>query len=181
MIQELVVTKYDAAKRQLETAVLLYFNEMDPVSIHTLAAAGYNILRDINTKKGGDPMLLKDDAAKLVKPEQLGEFKKKMNEAENFFKHADRDHDKSIKFRPAFSEFFLLGATHKYRDLTSESVPLFQLFDTWHMIINPSIYILPPEIERLRLSIEGDYINDRRMKFLQEVYPLMLNVKGNIL
>ena len=181
MIQELVVTKYDAAKRQLETAVLLYFNEMDPVSIHTLAAAGYNILRDINAKNCGGPMFLKDDAARFVRPEHVGEFKKKMNEAENFFKHADRDHDKSIKFRPAFSEFFLLGAAHKYRDLTSESVPLFHLFDTWHMLVNPSIYILPPEVERLRLSIEGDYINGRRMKFLQDVYPLMLNVSGKVL
>lgn len=176
MIQELVVTKYDAAKRQLETAVLLYFNEMDPVSTHTLAAASYNILRDINAKKGGNPMMLKDDAAKFVRTELVVEFKKKMNEAENFFKHADRDHNKSIVFRPAFTEFFLLGAIHKYRELTSESVPLFQLFDTWHMIVNPSIYILPPEIERLRVSIEGDYISNRRMKFLNDVYPLMLKV-----
>jgi hypothetical protein len=30
------VTKLDAAKKQLETAIMLYFHDGDPVSIHTL-------------------------------------------------------------------------------------------------------------------------------------------------
>lgn len=34
----IIVTKIDAARRQLEVAVLLYFNDRDPLAIHTLAA-----------------------------------------------------------------------------------------------------------------------------------------------
>ena len=38
-LQKLHVTKLDAARRQLETAITLWFHDGDPVSIHTLAAA----------------------------------------------------------------------------------------------------------------------------------------------
>ena len=51
--QKLRLTKLDAARRQLETAVRLYFHEGDPVSTHTLAAAAYNVLRALNKRQGG--------------------------------------------------------------------------------------------------------------------------------
>jgi hypothetical protein len=35
------VTKLDAAKKQLETAIMLYFHDGDPVSIHTLCLQLY--------------------------------------------------------------------------------------------------------------------------------------------
>ena len=38
------ISKLDAAKRQLETAVELFFNHKDPVSIHTLTRAVHEIL-----------------------------------------------------------------------------------------------------------------------------------------
>ena len=53
---ELTVTKLDAAKRQLETAIRLWFHDAHPVSIDTLAAAALQVLVDINTKRGGEPM-----------------------------------------------------------------------------------------------------------------------------
>ena len=37
---KITVTKLDAARRQLRTAIRLWFEEGDPVSIHTLAAPG---------------------------------------------------------------------------------------------------------------------------------------------
>jgi len=40
---KLKISKLDAAKRQLETAIRLYFNEADPVSVHTLAGAAHTI------------------------------------------------------------------------------------------------------------------------------------------
>jgi hypothetical protein len=43
--REFKVSKLDAAKRQLETVIRLYFSNGDPVSIHTLTAAAYNVLR----------------------------------------------------------------------------------------------------------------------------------------
>ena len=56
MEQTIIVAKLDAAKRQLETAIRLYFSNGDPISIHTLAGAAYNIVWDVNKKRGGSPM-----------------------------------------------------------------------------------------------------------------------------
>lgn len=71
---KLKISKLDAAKRQLETAIRLYFNEADPISIHTLAGAAHTILSDINKKYGGRPML---DSDYLIKDEYKKEFRKK--------------------------------------------------------------------------------------------------------
>lgn len=58
-MREFKVSKLDAAKRQLGTAIRLYFSDGDPVSIHTLTAAAYNILRDVTKQKGVELMLVK--------------------------------------------------------------------------------------------------------------------------
>lgn len=42
--KKIQVTKLDAVRRQLETAVILWFHDGDPVSIHTLTGAAYQII-----------------------------------------------------------------------------------------------------------------------------------------
>lgn len=49
--------KLEAARRQLETAIKLYFADGDEVSIHTLGAAAYALIQDINKHRRGEPML----------------------------------------------------------------------------------------------------------------------------
>jgi hypothetical protein len=48
------LTKIAAAKRQLDTAIRLYFAHDDELSIHTLVAAAFGILRDLIKKRGSD-------------------------------------------------------------------------------------------------------------------------------
>jgi hypothetical protein len=45
--RKIKISKLDAARRQLDTAIRLYFMEGDPVSVHTLAAAAFEILKDL--------------------------------------------------------------------------------------------------------------------------------------
>lgn len=42
------ITKKDAARRQLETAIQLYIDDKDSISIHTLTAAAFGIIRDVH-------------------------------------------------------------------------------------------------------------------------------------
>jgi hypothetical protein len=70
---EVTVTKLDVAKRQIETAIVLYFAECDPVSIHTLCRAGYDVIHALNKKRAvqGElkDMMLKDlDRFTAAKP-----------------------------------------------------------------------------------------------------------------
>lgn len=49
---ELVLTKIDVGRRQLNTAVRMFFFEEDVVSLHTVAAAAHGVLRDVARYKG---------------------------------------------------------------------------------------------------------------------------------
>lgn len=148
MPQSLTISKLDAAKRQLETVIRMYFYSGDPVSIHTLTAAGYNVIRDINEKRGGKPMFVKDELSEQVKPEHRKQLQEKMNGAENFFKHADRDHDATLDFNPDATEFFIMDACNKYSEITGELPPLFSIYRGWMMISHQDIFILSEDDQK---------------------------------
>ena len=145
MTRLLKVSKLDAAKRQLETVIRMYFNDADPVSIHTLTAAAYNILRDVNSKTGGSPMLIKDQLVADVFPEYKKEVRDLINEAENFFKHANVDHDLVLDFNPFLTEFLIMDACDKYRQLSGESHPLMVIYRGWMMMNYQDIFNLAPD------------------------------------
>jgi hypothetical protein len=50
----LTIGKLDAARRQLSTAITLWFGSDDPVSIHTLAHAAYEIIHTVSRKRNPD-------------------------------------------------------------------------------------------------------------------------------
>src|SRR5688572_4863539 len=93
------VCKLDAARRQLETAITLYFNDGDPISLHTLAGAAYDVLRGVNRARGGEPMI-KDWVRESFQPDYRKTVDKALNEAQNFFKHADRDANDVLEYDP---------------------------------------------------------------------------------
>ncbi len=90
------VSKLDAAKRQLDAAIELWFYDQDPVAVHTLAAAAYEIIHDINLKKGGSVDLLYDTV--MIKDEYRKEYVDLVKKPGNFFKHADRDPEAILEF-----------------------------------------------------------------------------------
>ena len=94
------VTKLDAARRQLESAIVSYFNGGDPVPIHTLATSAREILSNLNTHRGGKPMYFD---LEVIKPEYRKELRKKFRAAQNFFKHADNDPNGILNFYPESS------------------------------------------------------------------------------
>lgn len=149
----LVISKLDAARRQLETAIRLYFHNGDPVSIHTLTAAAYNVIRDITGKRGAPPMLLKDKIFEVVKPEYQTEFRNLINKAENFFKHGDKDHEATLVFNPLLTEILLLDACSQYLQITGEDLPLFVVYRTWHMAQHVEHFQLPTDTaEQMRVG-----------------------------
>ena len=134
----LKLSKLDAAKRQIETAIRIYFGYGDPVSIHTLTAAAYNIVRDINVHRGGKKLFMKDGFLEYVVPGREAEVRKYLNAAENFFKHADRDHNDTIDFQPESSDWLLWEAGNVYSRLTGEVPALIRIFHVWFLIQNPT-------------------------------------------
>jgi hypothetical protein len=103
------IGKLDAARRQLRTAITLWFNGGDPVSVHTLAFAAYEIIHAISEKRDPSRRDLLFDSA-LVKDEYRKEFNAMLKRHANFFKHANRDGDSVIDFNPELSKLFILFA-----------------------------------------------------------------------
>ena len=103
---EITLTKMDAARRQLGTAIELWFNDGDPVSIHTLACASYEMIHVLSRHKGRKEGLLFDSL--LVRDEYRAEMNRKAKEHANFFKHANKDADREVVFRPRLSDTFIV-------------------------------------------------------------------------
>lgn len=83
---EVAVTKLDCARSQFETAILLWFEERDPISINTLTAAAHHVCNDLTGKSVG--WCLSESA---VPSGEWAKWRQFMCHLENFSKHADPD------------------------------------------------------------------------------------------
>ena len=124
------LTKSDVARRQLVTAIRLFFSDDDPVSVYTLASNAWEVidelckLRDIDT--------VSDQTRKHIGPlKDLG--KDYINQPyRNFFKHADRDpHGKAEGFNAQSSEGVLFLAAEDYTRLHGKSPVEVQVYSIW--------------------------------------------------
>jgi hypothetical protein len=117
-------SQLDAAVRQLDCAIELWFQERDPVSIHTLAAAAHEVINDMHRVLVPDKDLLFD--ASFIKREQHRWIKDALRKPLNFFKHADRDPDPAalVEFSPFISLVFMLVCLEGLQNLGHQrSVP----------------------------------------------------------
>jgi len=170
---KLKISKLDAAKRQLETAIILYFHEADPVSIHALASAGYDVLNDLNRRTGGTPMMIKDRFINEIKPEHRKMLLAKINKARNFFKHASRDSDTSLDFSPGQSELLLLDACDKYRQISNEFPPLFKLFRSWYMLKHPDLCPVSGELAAQISKLSLEFAASTKQQYFIDMLPYM--------
>lgn len=89
------VTALEAALLQLKTAIRLYFEDDDPVSVHTLVKAAGEVI-DRMCRENGTPSM-RDDLLNEVVQHRRKEIADKLNANANFFKHADKP-DAEIAF-----------------------------------------------------------------------------------
>lgn len=128
MSRRLKINKIEAARGQLYTATKLFFEDGDPVSIHTLTCAAYQILIDVGKKKGF-LAIVKNEA--YIRPEKEKWFKQQVNKAENFFKHAEKDTNALLVFYPASTQFILWDACRMLNAISEKNNPFTQIFFMW--------------------------------------------------
>ncbi len=130
------VKKLDAAKRQLDTAIELWFNDGDPISIHTLSCSAHQIVHDINKKTGWRDLVYD---TLIIKDEYRKQWIAKMKGTYNFLKHADRDGTDSIELDPATNEFFILFTCFGLELLGEKSNIARAAFTLYQMLLRPEI------------------------------------------
>ena len=131
------LSKIDAARRQLDCAIELWFHDGDEVSIHTLAAAAYQILHDINQHLGGKEALFFDSS--LVVEEYRREWLRVVKEPVNFFKHADKDPDGAIEFSPFGNITFIAFGMRGMVVLGQPITDAMSAFQDWLTVHRPEL------------------------------------------
>jgi len=166
--QKISVSKLDAARAQLETAIRLYFTDGEPIAVHTLAAAAHQILHDISEKRGGPSSVR---GFQFIRPGFEKDWHQTVTAEQNFFKHADRDPDAVLEFLPRKAPVFIVDGCQLYRWLTDEWPPLFKLFTTWMALRKPKWIIPAPEDEEFYRSFREHYKESDKLRFYQELGP----------
>lgn len=149
------VTKRDAATCQLETAIRLFFENRDLISAYTLCCAADGILegkykndrreildrqRDRLADSSDFRFSWKEEWEIRIKPEHRKEVFRLLNEAQNFFKHADRDHDSSYEFKDwEQTGFRIFFAVTNYKLVFGEITMAMNVFFTLFAILRPKL------------------------------------------
>lgn len=143
--QSITVSKIEAARRQLETAIRLYFSDGDPISVHTLTAAAYDVLRDVTAQTSTDPMVLRRKVLGYVRPPYKTMINADVDVAEDFFKRAY--HGTSLDFNPDTTELMIFDACAQCTWLAGKEPPLFITYRIWFTANHPDVFILPDEFK----------------------------------
>lgn len=156
---KLDLNKLEVAGRQLDTAIWLFLNEKDDVSIHTLVSAAFSILRDLAKVKGlpgpytyvNVPQHMRKQVEALIKKPQ------------NFFKHADSDPEERLDFDPVRTLYDIIQANGLYAQLSREASQLMLLYNLWFFAYHKEKMPLESKEEReaYRL-IKGMDVMDRK-------------------
>ncbi len=134
------ISKLEAAQRQLDCAIRLYFAEDDLLAVHTLSRAAFRILFDLYPKKSADEF--SKDLEGLIKELGWGEF----NRISNFLKHADNDPDQVIdKEYETETQMGIGFAIILHHRLTKSFTPEMRAFDEWIKITHPEEFKLRPD------------------------------------
>jgi hypothetical protein len=162
------VTKIEAAQRQLDAAIELWFRDGDAVSIHTLVGAAYQILHDVNKKRGGPDVLVVDG---MIPPEHREEFRKSMRRDFMFFKHADRSPDAVTIFPAVVTMLFFMVSIHTLGWLDQKlSVPQ-RTFTFWMALRMPSL--VNTEMVAMAENAPAEYgelaTSNKKRQFFEEV------------
>ena len=159
------ITKFDAARRQLETAVTLWFHDADPVSIHVLAVSAHEVLRAINKSRGGKPMALEN--LNLIRLEYQEEVSELLVEHYNFFKHGAKDTQQTTWFAPVVNQAFLLDAVEAYTQIAGQITPLFGAFRAYLSVHQPDYFQNRPQN-----VVTADMVSLSKGQFFSEFLPV---------
>jgi hypothetical protein len=176
------VTKLDAARRQLETAIMLYFQYGDPVSVHTLCLAAYDVIQILNKQRNKpltpNDMMLKDLHLFLDSKGHKKILHESLTAAQNFFKHGNTDSNSTHTLDTRLTEVLLFDAVQKYGRLVGRLPKMMALYLMWFVNLfvdrYPKILDDPGIADSLRKSIERhrkDLPKDRS-EFYAEFLPI---------
>jgi hypothetical protein len=167
------IDKFEVARRQIVAAIRLFFEEGDPIVIHTLVASAHQVLVDIGESKGIQSVIKN---AKALQGPDAKKYLASINFAFNFIKHADRDGDAKINVTPLLqlTSDFLMDAILLLQLITGKLPIEAKVFWIWFLSTHPEEFedALPdgPIKEMQQMGIEKwDFKTIRQFLLLADV------------
>jgi hypothetical protein len=109
---KVLVTKSSAALSQLETAIGIWFEEGDPVSVHTLAVAAHDCFSALVEHKTKVKSLIKQHLKT-----QSSEYNRRIKVPRNFFVHGFNEFKGTLVHIPVFTDMLMLDSAWCYQKL----------------------------------------------------------------
>lgn len=142
------LNKLDVALRQLETACKMFFNDDDPISIHTLVCASHEILTQMGKQSQVKSILREPE---YIKPECKDKFLKMINDSRNFFKHANPNNPAEYDFNIEENELWLLDACQMYMKITGKKPFWIHALQSWLIVHRTDMFLYSNE-EKEKIS-----------------------------
>jgi hypothetical protein len=191
-----MITKTDAAERQLNTAIRLFFENRDHLSSYALAVASREVTDGVilsrrselyqrELARVGDPrkvrLSYRYELKILIKDEFYKKFKELDRKWQNFLKHADRDPDAEIEpVKTKQLAMVIIWAIKNYTLLTQHWTIEMKSFFAWFAVAEPQLVKSAPEdvitnkaIAEIRSYVSADPY-DRNT--LEAIYSAMTDV-----
>ncbi len=130
------LSKIEAIRRQIDASIRILFENEDPIAIHTLAMASFQMLRDLSAKSEDNYFnkMLKN----MLNPSLEREFWRIINRPANFLKHADKDPNGIIdNVEEEVNEGILVISCLLYQDLGNHLTPEMVTLISWFFAIHP--------------------------------------------
>ena len=191
-----MITKTDAAERQLNTAIRLFFENRDTLSSYALAVASREVTDGVIERRRselyqrelarvGDPLKVRlsyrEELEIFIKPEFYKNVINLFNKWQNFLKHADKDPDAEIEpFTTKTLALVIIFAIKNYVLLAQHWTTEMAVFFAWFAVAEPQLVKSAPEdemtdkaIAEMRSYISGDPYDRNTLKI---IYSAMTDV-----
>lgn len=137
-METLELTKFEAAERQLIQGIKLFFEEGDPVSIHTLAEAAIQVFRDLAPKYNTSSCITEHPSLSHISKRNIYDT---MNKARNFFKHANKDFDQILDFDITRNHISLLECSTLHTSIKGTIIPEVLIFELWFLSQHKDLFV----------------------------------------
>jgi hypothetical protein len=134
--------KTEVARRHLGTSLSLFLDDLDPVSVHTLACAGCEIAEHLTRKAGAKPF--STHALATFPDLSIKEIRRLQNQYSNAFKHATTragveraDQELLAQFDDETNNHALLIGWYDYMLATGTLPVEAQVFHMWYFALYP--------------------------------------------
>jgi hypothetical protein len=135
-----LITRIDAALRQLNEAIRMFFEGRDDVAIHTLAGAASGVLHDLAGQEGVTTWL---DQINAISTKDDVEWREKaLRQCQNFFKHADAEgqtRGDTIEYSLGETVCILMAAVYAANALGVPPTAEYIVFAGWAFIQYPEL------------------------------------------